>query len=121
MEYDESLSPDLLRVDSSAGHCWSSIVASFSCPNWVAGSSPKSTSSSEDITHTLQNAAKHTYSHTLHSDVSDTHTRIHTLPHTQSCNFHRVVARILQGVRDTSGQMGLNTSELLLKGLTDHA
>lgn len=45
-------SPDLLTVDSSAGHCWSSIVASLSCPNWAgAWSSLRSTSSSEDITH----------------------------------------------------------------------
>lgn len=45
-----SLLPDLLRAESSAGHSWSSIVANFSCPNWdVAGSSDKSTSSSEDI------------------------------------------------------------------------
>lgn len=42
--------PDLLRVDSSAGHCWSSMVASFSCPICaVEGSSPRSTSRSDDI------------------------------------------------------------------------
>lgn len=45
------LPPDLLRVDSSADHCWSSNVVSFSCPSCaVAGSSPNSTSSSEDMT-----------------------------------------------------------------------
>jgi len=71
-----SPSPDLLSVDSSAGHCWSSMVASFSCPNWaVAGSSPRSTRSSEDITHTA--AGRHTHPHT-HWTVSDTqrHTKL---------------------------------------------
>lgn len=63
--FTKSLSPDLLRVDSSAGHCWSSIVASFSCPNCaVAGSSPRSTSSSEDITHTAERRYTHPLTHT---------------------------------------------------------
>lgn len=36
-----SVSPDLLRCDSSAGHCWSSMVLSLSCPSCaVAASSP---------------------------------------------------------------------------------
>lgn len=42
--------PDLVRAESSAGHCWSSMVVSFSWPNCaVAGSSPRSTSRSEDM------------------------------------------------------------------------
>lgn len=51
--------PDLLRADSSAGHCWSSIVANFSCPSCaVAGSSAKSTRSSEDIALTAEGHCK---------------------------------------------------------------
>lgn len=42
--------PDLVRVESSAGHCWSSMVVSFSWPSCaVAGSSPRSTSRSDDM------------------------------------------------------------------------
>lgn len=70
-----SLSPDLLRNDSSAGHCWSSMVVSFSCPSCaVAESSPTSTSSSEDIAHTCAL----TYTQTAQRCLCSAHSNIHT-------------------------------------------
>lgn len=69
-----SLSPDLLRKDSSAGHCWSSMVVSFSCPSCaVAESSPTSTSSSEDIAHTCAL----TYTQTAQRCLCSAHSNIH--------------------------------------------
>lgn len=76
-----NLLPDRLRADSSAGHCWSSMVANFSWPNCaVAGSSDKSTSSSEDITLSAAGHYKYPLTNTdvlaQNSHKTNTNTRV---------------------------------------------
>ena len=83
----ESSSPDLLSADSSAGHCWSSMVASFSCPICAGvGSSPRSTSRSEDITHTAEMRQTHPLTLKWIGVVSGalTHTRCWSLQETET-------------------------------------